>query len=136
MAQGVKMKFSEFLKEQSTDLVSGLHDAIMKFIKEESGSNKVHSLVNTKNLYSENADTYFGVYTGFITIKGSSHDGYDDEEYYDDDEEYDDSYAAIYSAKLKDGKWVSIEFFRDGDTERDVISSLKSSRQYSDVKAL
>lgn len=131
------MKFSEFLKEQSTDHVSGLHDAIMKFIKEESGSNKVHSLVNTKNLYSENTDTYFGVYTGLITIKGSSHGGYvdDDEEYYDD-EEYDDSYAAIYSAKLKDGKWVSIEFVQDGDTEREVIFSLKSSRHYSDVKAL
>ena len=126
------MKFSEFLKEQSTDKLIGLHDAIMKFIKEESGSNKVHSLVNTKNLYSESTDTYFGVYTGLITIKGSYHS--EDDDY--DDEEYDDSYAAIYSAKLKDGKWVSIDFFEDGDTERDVISSLKSNKKYSDVKAL
>lgn len=67
------MKFSEFLKEQSTDKLSGLHDAIMEFIKKESGSNKVHSLVNTKNLYSEITDTYFGVYTELITIKGSYH---------------------------------------------------------------
>lgn len=127
------MKFSEFLNEQSTNGVSGLHDAVMQFIKQESTSNKVHSLVHEKNLYSESTDTYFAVYTGIITMKGSSH-GDDDYDDYDDDEEYDDSYAAIYSAKLKDGKWTSIDFFEDGDTRRDVIASLKSNKKYSDVK--
>ena len=117
------MKFAEFLvegevigfKKKETLDFKKLYDEL----KDEHPA-KANSMERLATYHSEEAAKYFVSYEGFLDYK----DG--------DDEYHDNEYAAVYEAKLKDGKWVNIRLFANDDTVNDIIKDLK--KLHKDLK--